>query len=45
VIRDVVSAAWARSPAQVIAAVALAPVAVVLAWVLLVAVIVAGSPA
>jgi hypothetical protein len=44
VIRDIVSSAWDRSPAQVIAAVALAPVAVALAWLLLVVVIVAGSP-
>ena len=43
-VTEVIRAAWAQSPAQVIAAVALAPVAVVLAWVLLVVVIVAGSP-
>jgi hypothetical protein len=45
VIRDLVSAAWAQSPAQVIAAVALAPVAVVLAWITIVVVIVSGGPA
>lgn len=44
-IREVVRQAWAQSPGQVIAALALTPVAVLACWVLLVVAIVAGSPA
>jgi len=44
VIRDIVSAAWAQSPARVIAAVLLTPVAVAAGWVWLVFVIVMGTP-
>jgi hypothetical protein len=45
VIREVVSSAWAESPAQVAAAVLLTPVAVLVGWVVLVVAIVAGTPA
>jgi hypothetical protein len=45
VIREVVREAWSQSPAQVIATVLLAPVAVVLVWALTVFAILAGTPA
>ena len=44
-IGEVVREAWSQSPAQVIAAVLLTPVAVVAGWALLVVAIVAGTPA
>jgi hypothetical protein len=39
-----ISSAWAQSPAQVIAAVLLTPLAVVAGWAVLVVAIVAGTP-
>jgi hypothetical protein len=45
VIGDIVRQAWAHSPAQVVAAVLLTPVGCVVAWVVLVVAIVAGTPA
>ena len=45
VIREVIAQAWAQSPAGVIAAIALTPVAVLVCWFLLVVAIVAGTPA
>ena len=44
-IRAVVREAWAHSPGEVIAAIALTPVAVLVGWFLLVVAIVAGTPA
>ena len=43
--RAIASAAWAESPARVIAAVLLTPVAVAAVWLATVVVIVAGTPA
>lgn len=45
VIRSVIAEAWAQSPAQVVAAVLLTPLAVMVGWAVLVVAIVAGSPA
>lgn len=42
---DVVAQAWAESPARVVAAIALAPVVVIVGWLVLVVAIVAGSAA
>jgi hypothetical protein len=44
-IREVIAEAWAQSPAQVVAAVLLTPVACLVGYVVLVFSIVAGSPA
>jgi hypothetical protein len=44
VIAECVRAAWAQSPAQVVAAVLLTPVAVLVGWMVLVVVIVWGTP-
>ena len=43
-IREIVAQAWAQSPAKVMAAVALAPLAVLIVWGLLVIAIIAGTP-
>ena len=43
VIAEVVRAAWSQSPAQVVAAVLLTPVAVVVGWAVLVVVLVMGG--
>lgn len=44
-IRQVVREAWAQSPAEVIAAVLLTPVAVLVCWFLLVVVLLVGASA
>jgi hypothetical protein len=45
VIREVIREAWAQSPAKFIAGVLLTPVALVACWLIVVVVIIAGSPA
>jgi cell division protein FtsX len=44
VIRDIARQAWAQSPARVVGAIAAVPVVVIACWLLLVTLIVLGTP-